>query len=225
MPSHLFTLVLANQEVSVDAASLVRYAEGPGTSRTIARFDARAMEWKESLSIDDVRLTRQIKSRISEGEAAWFVERGRTAPWGEVSPADSLSAADPNDPRVDSCYRRADRLYRHFSEPGRRGVAMGKLSKVLYLMRPRVVPIIDSRLARLYRHRAREVAHQLNLGSRYNYWEAVRLDLVDPRTLAALAAIRDWAAAGSASVSHLGKLTDIRILDLIAWAGTQVPLP
>jgi hypothetical protein len=215
-------VVLAGDSWVVAMSTLARYAARPGTSRTLASYDARANQWKDHLSRSDVVLTRSIRSRISDSEVDWFVERGRSAPWADLGPADTLVSARPGDP--EGCLDRAVDLWQHFTQPPTPGIAWGKVSKVLHIMRPALVPIFDRQLRLRYRPRAREVALALgDSGVRYAWWESVRLDLVDPSTVVGLDRIRAWARKQAYEIARLADLTDVRLLDIVAWEGQRNP--
>jgi hypothetical protein len=61
-----------------------------------------------------------------------------------VDPTALLRDADPF--ARGGLYDAAERLYQHFVADRPRGVNGAKISKCLYLMRPGLVPILDSRL-------------------------------------------------------------------------------
>jgi hypothetical protein len=104
------------------------------------------------------------------------------------------------------------------------GVAVAKISKVLYLMRPALFPILDRRLRSFYSSAAeaaaRDVASRRPEFAAYKRmtWEAVRRDLLSNES--ALRELRgalrgtDCTLASEASA----KLSDLRLLDILAWA-------
>jgi hypothetical protein len=183
-----------------------------------------------------VKATRMpwMGSRISAREEAWFIERGsaRRAPWDLVAPGALLRDADPAQPG--GLYDRASELWAHFWSDRPKGVAVAKVSKVLYLMRPAFFPILDRRLSLFYTRAAQTAARdvvsrrpELAADKRMT-WEAVRRDLLSNemalRELRGALRESDCALAFEAS----GKLSDLRLLDMLAWAaesGTLVAPP
>ncbi len=161
-----------------------------------------------------------MNSRISKAEEAWFLDRAQSAPWSNTD--GTLVDADPL--VADGLYDRAASLYDHFRLLPRSGVAVAKISKVLYLMRPHLFPILDSRLTRRYAAQAREATVELRTvrpdvfaGVRRSYWAAYRADLLtNADGLTALRdALRDSRAPRAAKCAN--DLSDVRLLDMLAW--------
>jgi hypothetical protein len=102
--------------------------------------------------------------------------------------------------------------------------ATAKISKVLYLMRPALFPILDSRLASFYsaasKAAARDAASRRPEFAAYKRMirEAVRRDLISNqvalRELRGALGDTDCVLASEASA----KLSDFRFLDMLAWA-------
>jgi hypothetical protein len=161
-------------------------------------------------------------SRISAREEAWFIEHARSAPWRLVAPDAVLQDADAA--RVGGLYDAASALWDHFWSERPKGIATAKISKVLYLMRPALFPILDRRLNAFYdaasKAAARDVAsHRPGFAAcKRMTWEAVRRDLLSNQ--AALRELRsalgdiDCVLASEASA----KVSDLRFLDMLAWA-------
>jgi hypothetical protein len=84
----------------------------------------------------------------------------------------------------DGLYDAASALWDHFWTDRPRRVALAKISKVLYLMRPALFPILDRRLRSFYgpaaKAAARDVASRRPEFAAYKRmtWEAVRRDLL-----------------------------------------------
>jgi Family of unknown function (DUF6308) len=144
------------------------------------------------------------------------------APWGQVAPDALLQDADAAQPG--GLYDAASALWEHFWTERPEGVATAKISKVLYLMRPALFPIVDHRLRSFYgpasKAAARDVASRRPefAACKRLTWEAVRRDLLGNQ--AAVRELRgalgdiDCALASEASA----KLSDLRLLDMLAWA-------
>lgn len=185
-------------------------------SKTVREYDLAGSGLPDVLTSQEVARTRVIASRITRAEEAWFVDRGSAAPWARVPAEADLIRANPREP--EGLYSAAVALYDHFK--GRRtGVAVAKIHKVLHQKRPGLFPILDSRLMRRYRSIAAEQAMKYpGLGCRYLYWAAVRLDVMDESNRSALASLRpQLQESESAEVRAMARLTDLRLIDVLAW--------
>jgi hypothetical protein len=197
---------------------------------TVTHYDFRAGTF-DQIDPDLVRATRSpwMGSRISAKEAAWLIERGTTAPWAAIPLGAQLKDADPL--AVDGLYDRAAGLWEHFWEARPANVSTAKISKTLYLMRPGLFPILDSYLTRFYRTAARaaaiDVGQQRPFLARFRtlYWEAVRRDIVDNE--AALRALRLALPATGAPLAEEAaeRLSDLRLLDMLAFAASPGQAP
>lgn len=212
---------VAGQAISNPLAAVIAYlTEHPGTIR---HYDFIA-DASDEVTAELIKATRMpwMASRITAVEEAWFIERARCAPWDSVPPHARLHDADAAQPG--GLYDAASALWDHFWTGRPRGVAVAKISKVLYLMRPALFSIVDRRLRSFYgpaaKAAARDVASRRpELGPcKRITWEAVRRDLISNE--AALRELRgalgdiECALAAQASA----KLSDLRFLDTLAWA-------
>jgi hypothetical protein len=182
-----------------------------------------AGKW-EALSEEAVATTRRphLNSRISRAQGLQLIERAQTADWRLVAAETELSMVNP---LVDhSTFAHAVDLYSHFLDPKLPRVSRGKVHKILYVMRPQFFPIVDSRLATLYRKPARVWARKLadaGLSRGFagpSYWAAIRDDLLQNATV--IGNIRT-AINGIDEGIHtetLAHLSDVRILDMLAWS-------
>jgi hypothetical protein len=192
------------------AATLHRYDWLAGTTRSLTQelVAATGRPW--------------MNSRISQEQARWLVGRAATAPWDGVAQAALLRDADPV--VRDGLYDAADRLYRHFHQDRPKGVNHAKISKCLYLMRPGLFPILDSRLMALHRRPALAAARDLAVRCdrprvRRAHWAAVRLDVL--RSADALERLREWMRDGGGTVADAAdRLSDVRLLDILAWSSS-----
>jgi hypothetical protein len=163
-------------------------------------------------------------SRISAQQAAWFIAQGTTAPWAQIPLDAQLKEADPL--AVGGLYDRAAVLWEHFWDARPANVSTAKISKVLYLMRPGLFPIVDSYLTVFYRAAARAAAIELgqkraSLGRfRTLYWEAIRRDVLVNE--AGLQVLRQVLAATGAPLAEQAaqRLSDLRLLDMLAFAAS-----
>jgi hypothetical protein len=132
-------ITVAGHVVRNPADAIADYLERYGG--TVTHYDLRAGTFAQ-IDHDLIRATRSpwMGSRISMKEAAWLIGRGATAPWAAIPLDAQLKDADPL--AVDGLYDRAALLWEHFwgARPG--GVSTAKISKVIYLMRPGLFPIL-----------------------------------------------------------------------------------
>ena len=120
-------------------------------------------------------------------------------------------------------------MWEHFWDARPGGVSTAKISKTLYLMRPGLFPILDSYLTVFYRTAARAAA--IDVGQQRPsfaplktlYWEAVRRDIVANE--AALRALRQVLPATGAPLAEQAteRLSDLRFLDMLAFAASPGP--
>ena len=214
-------IAVAGRVVRNPAHAVAEYLDQHGG--TVTHYDFRAATFGQ-VNLDLIRATRSpwMGSRISAKEATWLIDRGTTAPWAAIPFDAQLKEADPL--AVDGLYDRAAVLWEHFWDARPANVRTAKISKVLYLMRPGLFPILDSYLIRFYRTAARAAAIDLgqkraSLGRfRTLYWEAVRRDILDNE--ANLQVLRQALAATGAPLPEQAarRLSDLRLLDMLAWA-------
>ena len=214
-------IAVAGRVVRNPAHAVAEYLDQHGG--TVTHYDFRAATFSR-INLDLIRATRSpwMGSRISAQQAAWFIGRGTTAPWAAIPLDAQLKEADPL--AADGLYDRAAVLWEHFWDARPANVSTAKISKVLYLMRPGLFPILDSYLIRFYRTAARAAAIDLgqkraSLGRfRTLYWEAVRRDILDNE--ANLQVLRQALAATGAPLPEQAarRLSDLRLLDMLAWA-------
>jgi Family of unknown function (DUF6308) len=192
---------------------------------TVTHYDFRAATF-DQISADLVRATRSpwMGSRISAKEAAWFIDRGATAPWAAIPLDAQLKAADPL--AVDGLYDQATAVWEHFWDARPVNVSTAKISKTLYLMRPGLFPILDSYLTRFYRTAAEAAAVDVGQkraslsGFKALYWEAIRRDILGSE--ASLRVLREVLAATGAPLAEEAarRLSDLRLLDMLAFAAS-----
>ena len=216
-------IAVAGRVVRNPAHAVAEYLDQHGG--TVTHYDFRAATFGQ-VNLDLIRATRSpwMGSRISAKEATWLIDRGTTAPWAAIPFDAQLKEADPL--AVDGLYDRAAVLWEHFWDARPANVRTAKISKVLYLMRPGLFPILDSYLVRFYRAAARAAAidaaqKRASLGRfRTLYWEAIRRDILDNE--AGLQALRQVLPATGAPLAEQAArgLSDLRLLDMLAWAAS-----
>jgi hypothetical protein len=216
-------IVVADHVVGNPARAIVQYLDQHGG--TVTHYDFRAATF-DQINPDLIRATRSpwMGSRISAEQAAWIIDRGTIAPWAAIPLDAQLKEADPL--AEGGLYDRAAALWEHFWDARPANVSTAKISKVLYLMRPGLFPILDSYLTRFYRTAARAAA--IDVGQKRAsqgqfktlYWEAVRRDILANE--ASLEVLREVLAAAGAPLAQEAarKLSDVRLLDMLAFAAS-----
>ena len=216
-------IAVAGHVVPNPAQAIAAYLERHGG--TVTHYDFLAATF-DHISADLIRATRSpwMGSRISAKEAAWFTDRGTTAPWAAIPLDAQLKDADPL--AAGGLYDQAAALWEHFWDARPVNVSTAKISKTLYLMRPGLFPILDSYLTRFYRIPAEAAATDVGqkrpvLGQfKALYWEAVRRDILGSE--ASLRVLREVLAATGAPFAEQAaqRLSDLRLLDMLAFAAS-----
>jgi hypothetical protein len=216
-------IAVAGHIVRNPAHAIAQYLDQHGG--TVTHYDFRAATFSQ-INLDLIRATRSpwMGSRISAKEAAWLIDRGTTARWAAIPLDAQLKEADPL--AEGGLYDRAAVLWEHFWDARPANVSTAKISKVLYLMRPGLFPILDSYLTRFYRTAARAAAvdvgqKRVSLGRfKMLYWEAIRQDILDNE--ASLQALRQVLPATEVPLAEQAarRLSDLRLLDMLAWAAS-----
>lgn len=185
--------------------------------KTATTYDLKAGTY-DKVSEGLIKSTRVFSSRISEVECGWFVKRALTAPWPGIEPGDCLSMADPMEQL--GVYDRGLDLWNHFNIGRPAGIADAKISKVLHAMRPSFFPVLDSRVRKHYKSRALIVARQMadQRSSKYDYWAAIRLDLLASDK--ALAEVRsELQSDKNELINEWAKhVSDVRLHDVLVWS-------
>jgi Family of unknown function (DUF6308) len=169
------------------------------------------------LILDDLRRTQVVHSRIAIASYPNWITASQTAPWAAL--AHNAQLGDPNANAFATSMRGADSLYYHFYHR-HRGMARATISKLLHLKRPGFYPILDSKMARLYRQVGHAMQRATGLNQTPVLWLCVRDDLLREENQTALAWIRrqiQARAGGNPALDNVQNLTDLRILDIIAW--------
>jgi hypothetical protein len=98
-------------------------------------------------------------------------------------------------------------------------IERAKRSKLLHIKRPWLVPISDSRIATIYDSRVRLSAKAL--GRDAASWEVIREDLRDGAADFAWL-VEQLLADGDPGIRRLGRLTSLRLLDIVAWTAASM---
>lgn len=208
-------VVIAGRERSITdcADALRRY---PGA--TINDYDRPGPGDPTVLTRQEVARTRVLKSRISDQQLGWFVDRATRAPW---PPADAdLRHAEPH--IRNGLYDQLEDFYRHFEDDAPDDVARAKISKVLHVKRPAAIPILDSEVTEVYRQCAEEAASRyprLNY-RKAAYWPAIRDDLIANTESDAFIQLRAAIGTEGTLGANIDRITDLRLLDMLTWQWT-----
>lgn len=209
---------VAGTAFTLDQA-LARFAKYP--RKTPDRFDYPPRGEFGTISLEEIKRSRYVSSRISYAQGDWFVAQAADAPW---IPTDAdLADADPE--VRGGLFDGMSDLYRYFHGNAPKGIAFAKVHKVLHVKYPAVFPLLDSRLWRSYRDAARTHKSRFpDLWDSEHRWLAVRDDLVAARTSSAMGDLRKAMAKYENSDSDVQKrvrdmtrLTDVRLLDILVW--------
>jgi hypothetical protein len=150
----------------------------------------------------DLRLANRGGARISAGEIASILERGRA-----IEGALDAIAPDASLVRKSVPWMPLEQLFDQFADI--RGVGFAKMTKALHRKRPALIPLLDSVVQRYLQDD--DPGAQAPFGER-----AIRLvrgykrDL--DRNRAAMRALRQELA------KHSYEVTEVRILDLLIWS-------
>jgi hypothetical protein len=194
---------------------------------TLRDYDLADSGQPNLLTADEAWRSRRINSRITHAECDALERLALQAPWHTVSANADLADADPEQP--DGLFAAAAAIYWHFTWPERTpGIGVAKVHKVLHPKRPGLYPILDDRLRHLYSGCAARwiepLAHlgELTPADSPPYWAAIREDL--NRCRDDLEAHRDSLRCDDdETVRRLADLTNVRLLDIVAWSIAAVP--
>lgn len=210
---------IADRELSRDEALAlvrnyaIRYA-GTVLLYDLAGDDASypgpggAAEPVNTITLADIGRLVVINAGLRAGDVPLLLDVQADEAFAEVAATARLQECVPGGP----LYLAATLLYDLFRLPGIGGV---KRSKLLHLKRPWLVPIYDTHVHRVYKDMAADLGAQIkDLDG--GWWEAARRDLIDAADEFAWlsARLRD---DDEARVRRAGKLTELRLLDIIAW--------
>lgn len=203
---------LAGSVVSFPEDVLANYAERHG--RTLAEYDFADRGNPDILRDDEIKKTRIIRSRVTDAEKSELEHVAASCPslWTAIPFEAHIKDADPS--IADGLYDRMLRLYTQLTNI--HGVNDAKASKTLHFKRPHLYPILDSRLAGLYKDVASTAALDYpERGFKIMPWAAIRNDVVSNQN--ALHQLRHRLAARD-STTRLAGLSDLRILDILSWS-------
>jgi hypothetical protein len=149
---------------------------------------------------------------------------GDVAKLMDVDAAKALAGVPPT-ARLEQCvpgselHGAATVLYEMYRFPPGSSIERAKRSKLLHIKRPWLVPISDSRIATIYDSRVRLSAK--TLGRDAASWEVIREDLRDGAADFAWL-VEQLLADGDPGIRRLGRLTSLRLLDIVAWTAASM---
>ena len=169
-----------------------------------------AAEPVSAVSLADIGRLVVINADLAAADVATLIDVDAATEFTAIPPTARLEQCE-----LDSdLYQAATALYEKYRLPPGSNIGPAKRSKLLHLKRPWLVPIADTRVISVYRHRADDWAAKL--GTPSGHWEAVREDLN------AATDDLEWLTATLSDhqqqeVRLLGRLTSLRLLDILAW--------
>jgi len=196
------------EQVSGFPAGTVRWYDFGGASET-------PPEVVDAVTLLDLGRMTAMNPDMTGQDAVALLERDvDPSVWRAVPPLADLADADAA--IEGGLFDAANKLYKAFSSIS--NVKDAKTSKLLHLKRPRLYPILDEQVKRLYLARAVEEAARPEVawrGYRMTYWAAIRQDLLAWREVQAFEALRE-------QLHHRGRpeharLSGVRLLDITAW--------
>jgi hypothetical protein len=160
----------------------------------------------DSVTLADIGRLVVINAALTADDVATLIEVDAAAEFSAVPSTAQLQ----NCAHGSALDHAATALYDKYRRPG---IGQAKRSKLLHLKRPWLVPIADTRVMTVYRHRADALAAELGIAS--GHWEAMRADLLEA------ADDLDWLSVRLSDhqdgrVQLLSRLTALRHLDIIA---------
>lgn len=168
-----------------------------------------AAEPVNKVTLADIGRLVVIKAGLEADDVPRLLDVQAEAELKAVPPTARLEDCSPGS---DLC-EAATSLYDLFKPP--KNIGPVKRSKLLHIKRPWLFPIYDTHVHRVYKDRVKDLQAQIG-DADVGWWEAARRDLVDGtddfRWLSSR--LRD---DDDARVRRAGKLTQLRMLDIIAW--------
>lgn len=202
---------IADRPIERPFEEICAYASNHG--RTVREYDLDPGDCGPNQVCNaEVRRTRRIASRISNRQGEEMLRTLAEAAWDGLPRSAVLADADPG--ARGGLYDAMSAVYVPLLQIP--GVGAAKASKLLHLKRPALFPILDSKLMRLYREPASRAARRHpERGARRLYWAAIRDDVLRNRD--ELEQVRGELRAEEGLVGQMAGLSDVRLLDILAW--------
>ena len=198
--------LLLLQEYAVSNASTVLVYDLAGDPEGRPGPDCAARP-VDSVDLADIGRLVAINARLAARDPATLTSIDAAAEFAAVAPDARIENCEPGS----DLYAAATGLYEKYRLHDGSNIGQAKRSKLLHIKRPWLVPIADSRSITAYRQRA-----GIQAGRPSRHWEAVREDLITG------AEHFEWLTAQlgqhpQPEVQRLGRLTRLRLLDILAW--------
>src|SRR5207245_1105774 len=96
-----------------------------------------------------------------------------------------------------------------------RGISYAKASKLLHIKHPKLIPIVDREVRRIYEAKAKAAVGKKRTRER-RWWAVIRDDLIanDVAFKEIRARLQEY---DDDHARRVGQLTDLRLLDILAW--------
>jgi hypothetical protein len=200
-------LQVAERRFSLEEAFQVLAGFARSERGTILYYDlggSARVEPSDGVSLADVGRMTLMNPWMWGSQAAALLNLGSSLPWGSVPRAARLEDADPS--VRGGLWDRALRLYRRIDDLD--GFGAAKTSKLLHIKRPHFYPVLD-------RYVMGEYQRAWQLGEPAPVWEAIRDDLIQNKQ--PLEEVRGRLAQFD-DLEVVTRLSDVRLLDIIAWS-------
>lgn len=126
-----------------------------------------------------------------------------------------LEDVDQRAPGNDDVYARMNAVWTNLM--AYRNIKRAKVSKLLHLKRPRLFPIVDSHIVKIYGAAAEESGRSLGWGVPH-YWSAIAADV--RANQGEFTEIRQYLMGESSASRRLAYLSDLRVQDIVGWGPT-----
>jgi hypothetical protein len=164
----------------------------------------------DAVTLSDIGRLVVINAGLSAGDVATLMDIDAAAEFAAVPATARLEHCEPGS----ALCQAATALYEKYRLARGSNIGRAKRSKLLHLKRPWLVPIADARVISVYHRQADSWAARLGIPD--GHWEAVREDLTagtdDFKRLTTRLCDHQQPA-----VRRLGQLTNLRLLDILAW--------
>lgn len=196
-------LRIADVELEVDqAADVCRWYAGkhPGTLKF---YDFAGTDTDphphDGVDLADAGRLVVINANLTADDVPRMISAATDAPWSVVRHDDDLLSDG-----WEELLSRAEELYWHFRQAS---LGPTRTHKLLHLKRPRVFPIVDSVVRKVYRDAARDAAG----GRGFHYWPVVGREINANRKV-----YREL--TGVLQGHRVGRLTVPRLHDILVWS-------
>jgi hypothetical protein len=179
-------------------------------TQMVARAPAVVHEPVNAVSLGDVGRLVVINAGLAADDVATIMDIDASSEFTAVPVSARLEDCDP----ASELYQASTALCEKYRLFRGSNIGPAKRSKLLHLKRPWLVPIADSRTISVYRRRADGWAARLGIA--VGHWEAIREDLIADTDDFEWLTMR-LSEDQRPEFKRLGRLTRLRLLDILAW--------